>query len=634
MLVVTVVAVVVAVMLVVAPTFVVAVVVVAVAAMIVVCFTAARFEEIGFLGAAIDENDPDWAEEHLLANAMFEYVASLMAYELQEGRIYAETMPYMLGGLLSTVEDEIQMTLGKMRVLFDAITALDSAALASDALKNFRSNMVWPDQPYSREFLVAASECDFERLPTVMREELELHAQCPKTTCGVENSFRGLRDQERQHTASKLGKFARWHHAAHDTVLPDMDWPRLEPTLADRSNAASAPKAAATDFVAWKARELAPEVIFEQFMGERTWAVPSPDNFFKTAQATHTAIAFKEDFSWIERGFLCLLMEPRTFVMQMRAPKAKGIVLGSTDQGVNVWKARVAKATKEHFWIAMEPEDEKNMWSQVFVQDYSEWMELEVVAAPPCVKRPSEPEPKLGDCVGIYLVPKLGVEPQPLLRAAAKRAFHRMSMRQMRSLGDLLDGFEWPKPKPRSELDVCKVLMSHCLPTATDLELDAIIVDWRGAKILKPKWSSVFTNLSTGTVADLLERDEASDLQKSVLRLEDAMKQREKARAKLHPAKKAKAKPRKTIAGTAGGAPLARDEAKIFLSKLVGATISKDTTLHMRWKVSYPNDCAPFTFSKVWDAEVSDRSAMMRCLAWAWECHERATGEVCPWVLE
>jgi hypothetical protein len=49
----------------------------------------------------------------------------------------------------------------------------------------------------------------------------------------------------------------------------------------------------------------------------------------------------------------------------------------------------------------------------------------------------------------------------------------------MRSLGDLLDGFEWPKPKPRSDLDVCKVLMPHCLPTATDLELDAIIVDWR-----------------------------------------------------------------------------------------------------------------------------------------------------------
>jgi hypothetical protein len=120
-------------------------------------------------------------------------------------------------------------------------------------------------------------------------------------------------------------------------------------------------------------------------------------------------------------------------------------------------------------------------------------------------------------------VPKLGVEPQPLLRAAAKRAFHRMSMHPMRSLGDLLDGFEWPKPKPRSELDVCKVLMSHCLPTATDLELDAIIVDWRGAKILKPKWSSVFTNMSTGTVAVLLERDEASDLQKSVLRLEDAI---------------------------------------------------------------------------------------------------------------
>jgi hypothetical protein len=225
--------------------------------------------------------------------------------------------------------------------------------------------MVWPDQPYSREFLVAASECDFERLPTVMREELELHAQCPKTTCDVENSFREPRDQERHHTASKLGKFARWHHAAHDTVLPDMDWLRLEPTLADRSNAAYAPKAAATDFVAWKARELAPEEIFEQFMGERTWAVPSLENFFKTAQATHTGIAFKEDFSWIERGFLCFLMVPRASAMQPRTPKAKGSVLGTVDQGVDVWAARAAQAAN-HFGVAMEPVDKKNMCSQVF----------------------------------------------------------------------------------------------------------------------------------------------------------------------------------------------------------------------------------------------------------------------------
>ena len=86
---------------------------------------------------------------------------------------------------------------------------------------------------------------------------------------------------------------------------------------------------------------------------------------------------------------------------------------------------------------------------------------------------------------------------------------------------------------------------------------------------MKPKWSSVFTNLSTGTVADLLERDEASDLQKSVLRLEDAAKQRHEARFKLHPDKKAMAKPRKTILGTADTAPLSRDEAMVDLRKHV-----------------------------------------------------------------
>jgi len=63
--------------------------------------TTVRFEEIGFFDVALGENGPDWAEERLLANARFEYVARLMSYELLGGRNNAEMMLYIFGCLLS-----------------------------------------------------------------------------------------------------------------------------------------------------------------------------------------------------------------------------------------------------------------------------------------------------------------------------------------------------------------------------------------------------------------------------------------------------------------------------------------------------------------------------------------------------
>ena len=412
-------------------------------------------------------------------------------------------------------------------------------------------------------------------------------------------------------------------------MQPSMGWPRLDPTLANRSSATSAPYANAADFLNWAARESATDDIFEQFIGERTWAVPSLEQFFKTAHATRAAIAFKGGISLIEGGFRCFLMKPLIFATQTRAPKAKGNALGTVDQSVSLWNDRVAQAANT-FGVAMEPEDEKSMWSEVFAQDYSNWMELEAIALPSRVKRPGETEPKLYDRVGIYVVSKLGAKPTPLLRAVAKRAFLRQSTPQMKSLGTRVEGFEWPRAKPRQELDVCTVRMSHILTAATDLELGVTIVDWKGAKISKPRWSSVFTNWSMTIVADLLERDKAADVQKSVSRLEDAAKQRDEACFTLHPDKQSKAKLRTTLVGTAGVAPLPREEATVYLPKCVGVAFDNDTTVLLHWKVSYPNASAPLALSKVWSAKTSDLLVTIGCIAWAWEGHWRVPGEKRP----
>jgi len=123
--------------------------------------------------------------------------------------------------------------------------------------------------------------------------------------------------------------------------------------------------------------------------------------------------------------------------------------------------------------------------------------------------------------------------------------------------------------------------------------------------ISKPTWPSVITNVSTTSEADLLEPDVASNLQKPALRLRDAAEQRDEARFLLRPDKKANAKPRKRVLDIAVAAPLSRDEAKVDLRKHVGVAIDKGTTLHLRWKASYPNASAPLALCKVWNAVMS-----------------------------
>ena len=80
-------------------------------------------------------------------------------------------------------------------------------------------------------------------------------------------------------------------------------------------------------------------------------------------------------------------------------------------------------------------------------------------------------------------------------------------------------------------------------------------------------------------------------------------------------------------------APLSRDEAKVGLGRRVEVAIAKNATLHLRWKASYPNASAHFAVCKVCNAVMSDRSAMIARIAWAWECHGRAPSEQRPRVL-
>lgn len=74
--------------------------------------------------------------------------------------------------------------------------------------------------------------------------------------------------------------------------------------------------------------------------------------------------------------------------------------------------------------------------------------------------------------------------------------------------------------------------------------------------------------------------------------------------------------------------------AKQFLPQVKGCTVHKDVRLHFRWVVAYPRDVSPYVKSAVWNEQVTQRQALLKCLRWAWQAHLEKTGEAPPWKLD
>ena len=84
------------------------------------------------------------------------------------------------------------------------------------------------------------------------------------------------------------------------------------------------------------------------------------------------------------------------------------------------------------------------------------------------------------------------------------------------------------------------------------------------------------------------------------------------------------------LAQLQGGADVDLGFVRQLLPKVAGCSMGKDTTWHFRFRVSYPWAVAPRHFGRVWNAEVTQWTAALTCLRWAWEAHTEATGESAP----
>jgi hypothetical protein len=586
---------------------------------------------MGFTFEEMPFDDPDLLEEMHIADTFFKFMVELMGSEINEGRVFTDTFPYRFGALNSQAAGEVQGTLEYMRACWEALEKFEAAA-GDENVANVVLNAVWPSQGWTREIFIAALENNFESMPRHASAEILDAARAQKTTKSVEDEWRELREAERQHTASKLGKVARWHRCIQSAVLPEADRRRLDVLPVDREVASTCSPVTDASFSAKTVKPSIPDLI-DRFLGPKTWASPPPDSFHLTSNQTSNMLLFDPAApAGLEKVWMSLLAEKRTFLIKRGAGAVRGLVVCSSPTGVVLLQGTWAKnAVDANFWYRMPIRDETVVYKREVITNAADYIVMDLQALPPGVTKSrfkAAVDEEARALTGVVLVLKSGTSPMKLVEFAASRAFYTLNCKQMKDLGDQL-GVEWARPKPRTEFEICRAVMQDVLPTLSLDQIDAIIDDWRNAK--KPSvWTSSFDPSNVDLVCKILDDDAAKEARRRVAAKETDKEERQSKMRKAIAKKTGRAKAKPRLRGGPMHHEFSQDEAKVWIPGVSGCTLTFDDVLHMRWKISYPNSEAPFSTSCVWGPDITSRTALFHCLQWAWECHQRATGEECP----
>jgi hypothetical protein len=594
---------------------------------------------MGFSFTPMAADDPELLDEMQLASTCFDFFVELISREINEGRIYSECLPYQFGAFFEKDANQVSANaadaMDYVRQACNALFEFQAFALKDEKSANLIQNAVWPSQGWCMEVVTILREAHFDpsNFPLFLQKELLNVGRAPKTTKCVEDSFRELGDAKLSHTASQLGRAARWHRCVNSNVLEEADRKRLFVTFEDKAMARKlhghrgVPKA--TFFPVAAEDSSIPELL-EHFMDGK-FVCPPPDTFFTTAQITANMIAFASRPAALHKSWLSLLVEPKTFLIQKGLGGIRGLALSATEHCVVLWRGEYAKdAVGDKFWFRLDKLTDPGIcWTQHVIENVDNYLVMEMQALPPCVGVGRFADCSMDHSKCIVICPPLESQAMKLVDYAARHAFRTLNVDQMKKLADEYK-LLWPKPKPKTEFDIARFLMHNFLPKFSSIQVDNLIDEFRHAR--KPSvWKSSFTAGNVDLVAKVVDTDGAALAKERVATKALDKEERDLQSRRAAGKRTARQKYTKRSIGDSITHDFTCNEAKEWCPQVLGCNLSIDDKKHMRWIISYPNKESPFATSAVWNADVTSKQALYHCLRWAWECHELATTEVNPY---
>ena len=137
---------------------------------------------------------------------------------------HSHSFPGLFAGVLGHDETPVQGTFRRCQDFFDAFIQMRQRAVHEDNAKALLDSIPWANNDWTWEILIAMSECKFRAIPKPGKAEVVfgiVRGFVSSWTCELQMNV--LRDCERQHQASKLGRTARWHRLMTTALPADFD---------------------------------------------------------------------------------------------------------------------------------------------------------------------------------------------------------------------------------------------------------------------------------------------------------------------------------------------------------------------------------------------------------------------------
>ena len=232
---------------------------------------------------------------------------------------------------------------------------------------------------------------------------------------------------------------------------------------------------------------------------------------------------------------------------------------------------------------------------------------------------------------------------EPILVFAARKGFIEFATVQLGKLHKVLE-VPYTGQRPTRYEDLLRAMVRFALPKSPQAEIDGIVEKRMTKRDGHP--SVLLEEDNAELLEHVLEEDDAGDCKAFV----DKTKENIKLTKAKAAAKSAVDKPEaKKAAG--GGKKKGEAAAEIVPRKKLpmlnpalpcytmeeattlapsAASMSVETTWHTRWRVEYGG----LRFSRCFGGRVTEKTAFLACLTWAWNQAEILEGIACPWDLE
>ena len=581
-------------------------------------------------------------EEDSMADYMWRLVLAVTGQRALSMAEFTHGIPMALVRLLHTDAGKLSEATRYIKKVVLTLFRLEALACNDAWFRGFsENNLLWPQLTTVRELFITLQENDWE-LNECLLQRLRMLFGSMIHSKMAEELFNYLENYTRKSKSKMEGRLVRWRHATESPIL-------------GRWGYTQAPRTAFTDA---QAPKVLPKAVFfgdssdfslgKDVLGtlsKNDWPSPSPASFALHALATQAMLVCSDDLFKLKKCWMSRLATQGMIIYKPHQQGTMGIVIHTSQFGCLCWPCKCFKKTIGDKVVKMyQPQTvNQNLWFEA-ITDPRSWRAIRCKVRSPLAGSSLPQEHRL---VGIYLE---ALDRGPLIEVSALGVFENMLLPHLTALmGELKCA--WTGRKPTTTTGVLQCLLRHVLPSYTSEQIDELI-ESRGRSKARVADTILTEPGNCDLAAAFLERDDVDALREGARR-KTIEKERRPATIQPtipQPASSIAASPSSSSGSSGSGAtpPPARKCRQNILDidwdnlhpgivrdrmpAVPGLTVEREFRWSTRWRVFYPREQLPKSFSKIYSDKAGEVASVRACIRWAWEVHVLETGEEPPYM--